>query len=223
MSLDQKRDNEIIDRDIMVGGDVMVGGDYVNVTSVGWSAPDEINEAQDLLGEYSVKLREMTTLYQQKIQNFTLILPLLLLAMLLIMIATFAFLGEFTNGNRLSVSDGNLFATFIGLTITITAIAIPLFYYTRTRAYLKSLNEEIFIAKSQLAKVVRVASQVEDHVAHTPSVRLKLQLRLTESESAMRLADDVLGTRNSHPYQEPDIQIKPRSSYSDLTASSNAS
>lgn len=83
------------------------------------------------------------------------------------------------------------------------------------------LQKDIGIAKAQLEKVASMASQIEDHTIQEIGVKLKLQLRLTESEGAIRMAENIVGRKRD---SQPDtVSLEQGSTYSDIPARGNAS
>jgi len=183
--------------------------------SITYIPPDDENIILELLSEYSTKLREMLEIHKSHAQRFTSILFIVATLFLLSVTALIV-----------NLSNLNFRYWWYSILIFVIIIAISLpYYYIRTQRNLKLTKEEILIAKNELEKVIRAASQVEDHKGFNKGygLRLKAQLRLAESESVIRLADDVLGTRYAHPYAKPDVQARPQAPYSDLPASSNVS
>jgi len=99
-----------------------------------------------------------------------------------------------------------------GLLCITIVIFVFLYYNASASRQLKLLKEDIIISKNQLEKVTNIASQIEDHTSQKLGTELKLQLRLVESEGAIRLAENEVGS----PSISGNAQIKYESTYSEL-------
>jgi len=145
---------------------------------------ENIDIVLDLLDEYSAKLRSMVQIQQDKYQK-RVGSRIIILSVLIIFVGSTALMFNISSLMQNYWLLGGL--SFITITL------FTLFYYgDNSRRYLELLEEDIKISTDQLRQVTNIVSQIEYHTNQTLGTELKIQLRLAESEGAIRLARDAV-------------------------------
>jgi hypothetical protein len=70
-----------------------------------------------------------------------------------------------------------------------------IFYRKRDFADLRLLTLDAVALVARLEKVIRIASQAEEHIMVNPVHRVELDLRLADAESALRRYETVVGEK----------------------------
>lgn len=146
---------------------------------------EELKTIIKLLDEYSLKiipLVENWNSQRRRIINLGFFLAVVLI-IIGVITATIIF-------NQDTIEKGNYVSYFsIAITLVILLTFLQLFKFENRK--LSSIEENTFLLESKLEKLVRKASQYEEHVRIDETLALELDLKLVDAEATLRLAQQT--------------------------------
>lgn len=152
---------------------------------------EEIKTILKLLDEYSLKLNplvERWNVQRRRAINLGFLLAAVLLGIGIT--TTILLFNQETIQNRNYIS---YYATAITIVILVTFLQL----LKLENKKLQSIEENIFLLESKLEKLVRKASQYEEHVKIDRNLALELDLKLADAEATLRMTQQTRLRKNN--------------------------